>query len=332
MYEETGFDISKLAVEEEFIEGVLNYQYTRLYLIRNVPIETIFVPRTRKEIKYCKWFCVDHLPVHKTDQVSKAHLGINANSFFMIMPFVKRLKKWIAEKQNGGKYSATSTTDNSNVTSAKKASRTTKNFPPAIHNPSGSNSPRTVFFKNNSSHRQRHKSLGDIENQIVINSNVNGSGDANSDPTNISMPKTNMVKILQYPARQQQQQQKQQPSQLNVTTTHVQDASNNQKHKFVATAIVDKVQKPLKSSDTQSDRPQPKQIDVGLNIAGGKKVQRKLYKTEYGMQQMSISPNWIAVSTPQFAQMLQNEPNIKNWLNIQLNKDIIFKESLKLLL
>lgn len=105
VYEETGFDTSRLIRPDDYIEGVLNYQYTRLYIVPNVPAETIFVPRTRKEIKACEWFQLDCLPSHKTDTVCKTSLGINANSFFMILPFVKRLKRWLADnsgKRNNG--------------------------------------------------------------------------------------------------------------------------------------------------------------------------------------------------------------------------------------
>lgn len=112
VYEETGYDITNLADPNTYIEGVLNYQHTRLYLIRNIPIETVFVPRTRKEIKCCEWFAVEHLPTHKTDPVSRNHLGINANSFFMIMPFVKQLKKWVGEQSNKSTGAPTATLDN----------------------------------------------------------------------------------------------------------------------------------------------------------------------------------------------------------------------------
>ncbi|XP_039963354.1 mRNA decapping complex subunit 2 [Bactrocera tryoni] len=101
VYEETGYDITKLIVPNDYIEAVFNYQYTRLYIVRNVSLDTQFSPRTRNEIKCCDWFPIDSLPVNKNDAISKAKLGINANSFFMIMPFVKRLKKWVHDKRSG---------------------------------------------------------------------------------------------------------------------------------------------------------------------------------------------------------------------------------------
>ncbi|XP_053954930.1 uncharacterized protein LOC128861065 [Anastrepha ludens] len=101
VYEETGYDITKLIVPNDYIEAVFNYQYTRLYIVRDVSLDTQFSPRTRNEIKCCDWFPIDSLPVNKNDAISKAKLGINANSFFMIMPFVKPLKKWVHDKRSG---------------------------------------------------------------------------------------------------------------------------------------------------------------------------------------------------------------------------------------
>jgi mRNA-decapping enzyme subunit 2 len=57
VYEETGYDITKLIDPNEYIELYINLQYTRLYLVPNVPNdpETVFEPKTRNEIKCCKW-------------------------------------------------------------------------------------------------------------------------------------------------------------------------------------------------------------------------------------------------------------------------------------
>lgn len=64
-------------------------------------MDTQFAPRTRNEIKCCDWFRIDALPVNKNDAISKAKLGKTSNSFFMIMPFVKRLKKWVNDRKAG---------------------------------------------------------------------------------------------------------------------------------------------------------------------------------------------------------------------------------------
>lgn len=217
MYEETGYDIANLAESDAFIEGVLNYQYTRLYLIRNVPIETIFVPRTRKEIKCCEWFSIDHLPTHKTDPVSRNHLGINANSFFMIMPFVKRLKKWINEQNHlcqsrplllaNGQSLKKSKGDNKNGGSNSSSN----GIVAAQQNAQGgANSPRSVFFKNNAGpRRQRHKSMGDLDSSNVVthesvgsDTSVNSTGNNQTASMHGHTPNQNSTKPQHQPTAQ----------------------------------------------------------------------------------------------------------------------------------
>ena len=59
VHEETGFDISTMINKDDFLENRLNEQLTRLYIIKNVPLDTKFQPKTRKEIKVClHLFCV----------------------------------------------------------------------------------------------------------------------------------------------------------------------------------------------------------------------------------------------------------------------------------
>ncbi|XP_022108148.1 m7GpppN-mRNA hydrolase-like [Acanthaster planci] len=95
--EETGFDITTLINEEEYIEATFNDQLARLYVVPNVPVNTEFKPKTRGEIKDVKWFHIDDLPTNKKDNAPKINLGLNPNNFFMAMPYMKTLKKKIAK-------------------------------------------------------------------------------------------------------------------------------------------------------------------------------------------------------------------------------------------
>lgn len=99
VYEETGFDTKKYIKPNDYVELVINFQYTRLYFVEGVPMDTKFAPRTRKEIKSCEWFPVDLLPSNKYQMEAKTLLGIGPNSFFMILPFIKRLKRWLNGQQ-----------------------------------------------------------------------------------------------------------------------------------------------------------------------------------------------------------------------------------------
>ncbi|CAG9859008.1 unnamed protein product [Phyllotreta striolata] len=90
--EETGFDISNHLNRDEYFESTINDHLVRLYIIKNIPMTTKFCPKTRGEIKSCNWFAVSDLPTNKKDSTPKTKIGMNANAFFMVLPFVKRLK------------------------------------------------------------------------------------------------------------------------------------------------------------------------------------------------------------------------------------------------
>lgn len=93
--EETGYDIAALLSKDEYLERQIHDHVTRLYIVTGVPRNTRFSPRTRKEIRGIEWFAIADLPSHKRDQAPRATLGMNANAFFMVMPFVKSIRKWI---------------------------------------------------------------------------------------------------------------------------------------------------------------------------------------------------------------------------------------------
>lgn len=101
VYEETGFDCGHLINGDDYLEGqTSNYQYTRLYIVKNVPIETKFCPKTRNEIKDCSWFVIDLLPINRNDDgYLRLDRKIRANSFYMILPFISKLKRWISLEQ-----------------------------------------------------------------------------------------------------------------------------------------------------------------------------------------------------------------------------------------
>ncbi|CAH0399590.1 unnamed protein product [Chilo suppressalis] len=96
--EETGFDISKLINKNDYIEAMIHEQIVRLYIIGYIPRNTKFQPRTRNEIKACEWFPLADLPANKKDMTPKLKMGVSPNAFFMVLPFVKRMRRWVAER------------------------------------------------------------------------------------------------------------------------------------------------------------------------------------------------------------------------------------------
>ena len=109
VYEETGFDIhtASLVTNEEdvkYIEVTMREQHMRLYIFRGVPMDTIFEPRTRKEISKIQWYKLSELPTLKKMRQQQQEgrgedLAVNAKKFYMVAPFLVPLKKWISQQK-----------------------------------------------------------------------------------------------------------------------------------------------------------------------------------------------------------------------------------------
>lgn len=54
--EEVGFDMKDRASEDQYLERELNGQIIRLYIVTHVPLDTKFAPKTKGEIKVCRFY------------------------------------------------------------------------------------------------------------------------------------------------------------------------------------------------------------------------------------------------------------------------------------
>lgn len=107
VYEETGFDIREAGLvpkhdEIKYIEISMREQQIRLYVFRNVPMDTNFQPRTRKEISKIQWYKLSELPAFRkkgNQQADDAAAASNANKFYMVAPFLVPLKKWVVQQK-----------------------------------------------------------------------------------------------------------------------------------------------------------------------------------------------------------------------------------------
>lgn len=127
MLEETGFDISKLINKNDYIEAIIHEQIVRLYIIGHIPHETKFQPRTRNEIKACEWFPLLDLPTNKKDMTPKLKMGVSPNAFFMVLPFVKRMRRWVAERNPKVFTNSTRRTRHKSMGDIESTSSTSKN-------------------------------------------------------------------------------------------------------------------------------------------------------------------------------------------------------------
>ncbi|KAF9875637.1 decapping enzyme dcp2 [Colletotrichum karsti] len=107
VYEETGYDLHGAGLVPEnrdvkYIEVTMREQQLRLYVFRNVPMDTYFQPRTRKEISKIQWYKLSELPAFRkkgAQNQNDAAAAANANKFYMVAPFLVPLKKWVVQQK-----------------------------------------------------------------------------------------------------------------------------------------------------------------------------------------------------------------------------------------
>lgn len=107
VYEETGYDIYAAGLvpepdEVKAIDVTMREQHMRLFVFRSVPEDTLFEPKTRKEISKIQWYRLADLPTLKKNKQtgqSDAHENYNPSKFYMVAPFLGPLKKWIHKQK-----------------------------------------------------------------------------------------------------------------------------------------------------------------------------------------------------------------------------------------
>jgi len=93
--EETGYSIADKIDPDQYSEVVINEQVSRLFFIPGVPMSTVFSPKTKYEIRDCQWFPLELLPSSKKDPIPDS-LPLKYNSLYMVMPFVRSIRQWVA--------------------------------------------------------------------------------------------------------------------------------------------------------------------------------------------------------------------------------------------
>lgn len=85
--EETGFDMSAYLNPNDFIEVTRQNKNIRLYVVKGVPMDTVFETQTRKEISEIKWHSINNLPIFSRKNDAKYQHAV---------PFLHGLKQYIA--------------------------------------------------------------------------------------------------------------------------------------------------------------------------------------------------------------------------------------------
>lgn len=103
VYEETGFNAMEAGLIPEdralrHFEMSIKDQHVKLFVIPNVPMDTHFEPRTRKEIGKIQWYKLAELPGRKKKQGQDSVTSPSANKFFMIASFLEPLNRWIKQQ------------------------------------------------------------------------------------------------------------------------------------------------------------------------------------------------------------------------------------------
>jgi len=96
VFEETGFDAGGLVEEEYYVDVNIRGQSLRLYIIPNVPEDSIFDPQTRKEISKVAWFELAKLPAYKKGALQPK---ASTEKFYHVAPFLGPLRRWIKDQQ-----------------------------------------------------------------------------------------------------------------------------------------------------------------------------------------------------------------------------------------
>lgn len=94
--EETSFDCTPLINEQDYIKKNFHGTDIKLYIVAGVDLTQEFKPAGMGEIRKIDWFFIDELP-DSFDEKPTGHMS--KNSFFMAIPFIRDLRKWINRKK-----------------------------------------------------------------------------------------------------------------------------------------------------------------------------------------------------------------------------------------
>ena len=104
VWEETGFDVTPYLDLEANIQFNFRQKEETLFIITGIDERTaMFQPQANKEISAIEWYPVDRLPDQgsgeKDSYGAMKSTGADGSKFYMVWPFVKKLRKFIKQRR-----------------------------------------------------------------------------------------------------------------------------------------------------------------------------------------------------------------------------------------
>uniref|UniRef100_A0A915ERI7 mRNA-decapping enzyme 2 n=1 Tax=Ditylenchus dipsaci TaxID=166011 RepID=A0A915ERI7_9BILA len=98
--EEVNYDATdRIVSSKRPLQCFLNDTLIQLYIATDVPMDHDFQPHLRKEIRKISWFSIWDLPKDKFDEKACSKLGLTANNFYTVLPFVNDIRNFIRKEQ-----------------------------------------------------------------------------------------------------------------------------------------------------------------------------------------------------------------------------------------
>lgn len=133
VHEETGFDFStvlpKGSGDPYYIDYNIAGRRSRIFVVPNVPEDTVFVTQTRKEIAAIEWKLVESLPDPRPKKPNDSSAcgngrqgsGMSTKNTWLVSQYIPQLKSYIKRRREGGSGSLSNQSQETLTTSRKPA-------------------------------------------------------------------------------------------------------------------------------------------------------------------------------------------------------------------
>ncbi|CAJ0825808.1 1521_t:CDS:10 [Entrophospora sp. SA101] len=163
VFEETGYDITPLIKEKDFVEITIRGQRIRLYIVVGVLEATEFCPQTRKEISV-EWHNLSDLPTWSKNRNKESPFNCGggcvkygSSRYYMVVPFVTRLRKWVLARNNPKRKNKNNNANNSNKAGRSKAKADLYYTKKSKSKPATSTRNTTISSSSNTSEKPKYE-------------------------------------------------------------------------------------------------------------------------------------------------------------------------------